>query len=504
MTEKSIIIIGAGISGLATGCYGQMNGYRTQIFELHTLPGGLCTAWKRKKYTFDGCIHWLIGAGPDSGFHHVWEELGAVQGRSMVYHHEFIRFRSPNGKALAVYTDIDRLEQHMKALFPVDAGPIEEYTQAARHFTRFDLFALPILTPWETIRVLPFAGSLLKWGRITMQDFAARFRDPFLRQVFPLIHNYPPFPMAGHLANLASWHSQNSGWPTGGSLPFALAIQRRYCDLGGEIHYRSRVEKVLVEAGPKHGRGTDRAVGVRLADGTEHYADVVISAADGYTTIFDMLGGEYVNDQIRDYYAQPPSRQEHGILVSLGVSRDLANEPHAVTYLLEQPTTIAGQERERLTVEHYSFDPTMAPAGKSAIGVWLESSYAYWQDMHGDTEKYETEKQRVANAVIGQLERYYPGISGQIEVVDVATPLTIERYTGNWRGSEAWFPKRSGLGVMLKGLSRTLPGLDDFYMVGQWAGAAGGLPMAAASGRKLIQALCRSHRRPFLTSLPSD
>ena len=44
MTDKSIIIIGAGIAGLSAGCYGQMNGYRTQIFEMHNLPGGLCTS----------------------------------------------------------------------------------------------------------------------------------------------------------------------------------------------------------------------------------------------------------------------------------------------------------------------------------------------------------------------------------------------------------------------------------------------------------------------------
>ena len=48
MAEKSIIIIGAGIAGLSAGCYGQMNGYRTHIFEMHSLPGGLCTAWKRR------------------------------------------------------------------------------------------------------------------------------------------------------------------------------------------------------------------------------------------------------------------------------------------------------------------------------------------------------------------------------------------------------------------------------------------------------------------------
>ncbi len=60
--DKSITIIGAGIAGLSVGCYAQMNGYRTKIFEMHNKPGGLCTAWKRNGYTIDGCIHHLAGA----------------------------------------------------------------------------------------------------------------------------------------------------------------------------------------------------------------------------------------------------------------------------------------------------------------------------------------------------------------------------------------------------------------------------------------------------------
>ena len=57
MPEKSILIIGAGIGGLSTGCYARINGYRAAILEMHTTPGGLCTSWKRHGYTFDGSIH---------------------------------------------------------------------------------------------------------------------------------------------------------------------------------------------------------------------------------------------------------------------------------------------------------------------------------------------------------------------------------------------------------------------------------------------------------------
>ncbi len=88
---KSIIIIGAGIAGLSAGCYARMNGYDITIFELHSLPGGLCTAWERKGYTFDGCIHYLFGSGPGQPFYQTWVELGAVQDRPMVHHDEFMQ-----------------------------------------------------------------------------------------------------------------------------------------------------------------------------------------------------------------------------------------------------------------------------------------------------------------------------------------------------------------------------------------------------------------------------
>jgi phytoene dehydrogenase-like protein len=67
--KKKINIIGAGIAGLCAGCYGQMNGYETEIFEMNNVPGGFCTAWKRNSYTIDGCIEWLMGINPDSVFY---------------------------------------------------------------------------------------------------------------------------------------------------------------------------------------------------------------------------------------------------------------------------------------------------------------------------------------------------------------------------------------------------------------------------------------------------
>jgi cation diffusion facilitator CzcD-associated flavoprotein CzcO len=53
MAEKSMIIIGAGLAGLSTGCCAQMNDYRSHIFEHHTVPGGVAATWKRQGYTIN-------------------------------------------------------------------------------------------------------------------------------------------------------------------------------------------------------------------------------------------------------------------------------------------------------------------------------------------------------------------------------------------------------------------------------------------------------------------
>jgi len=60
---KRIVIVGGGVAGLSTCCYARMNGYEAEIHESHTIPGGLCTTWKRGCYQFDGSLEWLVGHG---------------------------------------------------------------------------------------------------------------------------------------------------------------------------------------------------------------------------------------------------------------------------------------------------------------------------------------------------------------------------------------------------------------------------------------------------------
>lgn len=498
----SIIIIGAGIAGLSAGCYARMNGYDAHVFELHDKPGGLCTSWQRKGYTIDGCIHWLVGTKPGSSFNRVWRELGALRGKKIIDHEEFFRFEGRSGKTFVMYADADRLERHMKELAPGDAGLIEEFAAAVRGLSRVDI---PLAKPREIAsrlegvkalpKMLPVMRPLIKYRKTSVRDFAQRFTDPFLHEVFSSIFDLPGFPLLGLLFTLAWLHKRDAGYPMGGSLEFARAIEKRYLDLGGQLLYESRVERIVVENG--------LAVGVRLEDGSEHRADTVISAADGHATIFDMLEGKYVDAEIRRRYDTQPIF-EPLVYVALGVADDLAGEPHSVSFPLPAPITIAGEERDRLDVVNQSFDPTLAPPGKSVLVTMIPSHYPYWEKLYRDRDAYEEEKRRIADTVTSAIAGRFPRIAGKVEMTDVATPITYRRYTNNWKGSyEGWLLTTDNMAEgMLKGYKKTLPGLDRFYMIGQWTTPGGGLPPAASSGREVIQIICHRDGRPFVTSEP--
>jgi len=103
----------------------------------------------------------------------------------------------------------------------------------------------------------------------------------------------------------------------GGSLNFVLPIEKQYRKLGGQVTYGAAVEKILVE--------NDRAVGVRLADGSEHRADIVVSAADGYSTIYKMLDGRYVDGEIEKRYKNWKLTRPI-VMISFGIAREFKGE----------------------------------------------------------------------------------------------------------------------------------------------------------------------------------
>jgi phytoene dehydrogenase-like protein len=486
-----IIIIGGGIAGLCAGVYARRSGYDVDVFERHDRPGGLATSWQRGDYTFETCLHWLLGSNRSSAMHELWREVFDIDRLTFVNPEEFVRLESERGERLSIYTNVDRMETQLLRVAPRDEAEIRRLTAAIRRFARFELPDPG--EPWrhnlrKALRALPDLPALIRWSRLSSVEYGKRFSYPLLRRFFGT-DEAASLSAVALIFSLAWMTENNAGYPIGGSQAVIRLIVENLQRLGGRLRLASEVQGVLIDR--------DAAVGVRLAGGRTELADWVVSAADGHSTIFKLLGGKYVDETIARRYESMSTFPSY-LQVSLGIARDLAAQPGFLTRLLDAPLSVdPSTELREVSFRVFHFDPTFAPAGKTAVTCFLPTrNFEYWTNLRArDSAKYGVEKDRVAEAVIAVLERFVPDVRAAIEVKDVSTPATVIRYTGNWKGSmEGWLLTPA---TGLRPLPETLPGLEQFLMIGQWVMPGGGLPSGLMTARAAIQSICKRDRAAF-------
>jgi phytoene dehydrogenase-like protein len=488
---RKVVIIGGGIAGLCAGVYAQKCGYQAEVLEMHDIAGGLATSWRRHGYTFETCLHWFVGSKPGGDMHPQWEEVFDIEELQFIDPVEFMRIESEDGETLRIPTNVDQLEVELLRRAPQDEVEIKRLTNAIRSLSKFK-----IPDPGRNwmgnlgtyVHDLPYLPLFFEFSKLTGKEYANRFSDRLIRSFFAG-GEMGQMSAIALVFSLAWMNAGNAGYSIGGSQAIIRLIQKKLVELGGEIRFGAKVSRIVVQ---------DRsAAGVELESGEFVAADWVISAADGHSTIFELLEGRYADEQTRAQYDTMPIFPSY-LQVSFGVAMDLKQQPPMLNLLLDSPFWIdPGTEVPNVSFRFFHFDPTFAPAGKTAVTCFLPTRNAeYWTALDvRDPITYRTEKNRVAEAVIKILERRIPGICRAIEAVDISTPATVIRFTGNWKGSmEGWLPTPS---TGFKAIRNTLPGLERFLMVGQWVLPGGGLPSGMLTARPAVQAICKQDGVPF-------
>ena len=489
--DRKIVIVGGGIAGLCAAVYAQKCGYQAEVLEMHDMAGGLAMSWRRGHYTFETCLHWLFGSNPTDAMYGQWREVFDIEKLTFVDPAEFVRIETEGGDGLSFWTDAERLEAELLKRAPQDAIAIRRFIGEVRKLGNFKM-------PDPAKGWVANAGTLLRDAfclallrrltGMTGKDYGAQFTDPLIRAFFGM-GEMGKLSALALVYSLAGMNVRNAGYCHGGSQAIIRLIEARLTSLGGRVRYGAKVERIVVENGV--------AVGVELTGGERIAADWVISAADGYTTIYKMLDGKYTSPAVDKIYESLEPFPSY-LQVSLGVKMDLTAQPGHLGLLLNAPLDVdPGTQAEHLSFRIFNFDPTFAPPGCTAVTCFMTTRNAeYWVNLRkNDLTRYRAEKERIAQAAIGTLEKRIPGLRQVIEVTDVATPATIVRYTGNWKGSmEGWMlvPKTG-----VRPLPSTLPGLRQFRMVGQWVQPGGGLPSGPMSARPAIKAICRQDQVPF-------
>jgi phytoene desaturase len=434
VSPRSAIVVGAGIGGLTAAMKLAHQGVAVQLFEKQPVPGGRCGRLEAEGFRWDLGPTILL-------MPFVLERAFASVGRALADYLTLHRC-DPNyrvhwrdGSSLTLSSDLTAMRQELERLEP---GSFERFLRflakgqvrhdvALEHFVgrHFDSLA-QFLTPANLPRIFEVGAH-----RTLHAQVSRAFRDPRLREAMSFQTMYlgvSPYEAPAVFSLLPYTELAVGIWyPQGGLGEIAYALERVCREEGVGLHYRAPVERVLVEQG--------RAVGVRLGDGTEHRADVVVCNAD-YV---------WAQKHLVDAPARALARLEtlrftsSGYLLYWGLKRRQEGFLHHNVYLGRDFQGSFADIFERLQVPgDVSFyvnaparlDPSVAPAGKDALYVLVPVPH---RAPHLD---WKVEGPRVRAQVLERLAAEgHPDVAADLEVERIITPDDWEAQLNLERGS---------------------------------------------------------------------
>lgn len=449
-----VIVIGAGVGGMVCAGFLARAGKSVLLLDHHYLPGGCCTAFPRKGYTFDAAVH-HIGACGRFGI------IGQILSRFGV-NFEFVHLDPMDNLTFPDFdfqipADIDDYAQQLAQRFP------DEKEQIAQFFKDFVRLYRQILRR---------EGPLLdRYRRASFEEFLRDyFADPDVRRILGAQWGYLGSPVeeisaVGMCQMLVSYLKDGAYYPKGSTQAFSDALAENLLHTGAHVLLKTAVSEILIDKG--------RACGIRTEDGRTVRADVVVSNVDARQLFHDMLPDSVCSEERSRMGELRVAPSYYGLYLAVPTELDLSQLPRGFYYLSDDD---GGKAIEWIYLSVPTrYDASLALPGKQIISmtVGVRSSvpeYAAWQD----------DKSQMANAIISYLDTRVPGLRQNIEFMDSASPRTIARYIRTKDGvAYGWavLPDQSGDARFPSKTS-----LNGLYLVGQWTSPGPGVAAVAASG----------------------
>ena len=495
--QKRIIIIGAGVAGLSAGIYAEQHGFHAVILEKNPVVGGMCVGWKRKGFYLDGCIHWLTGTKEGTFLNEMWKNLDAFKSQDDILYLPSWGTYEYQGQKVTMWRDLDRAEREWKELSPVDGKMIHKFFKMVRDFTKVELpLDLPLsMIPLNRkialgLKVLSIWPSYLKTMNQTCEQFANKFQSPVIRfaltksqvgdgNLFSMLYSYATI-VAG-----------DGGIPIGASQPMVERMKEKFLSLGGALKLNANVDSVIIENGV--------ARGVKLINGEVFKGDYVVSCLDTNYTLKRLLRDQYPFPSFQKRFDNPKRHPSPScVLLQFAIDKD-NGLPTPYSFNCE-PFSVGGISINHLTVRNYAYDETFTRDDKTVLSVLIDQSnleYPYWRALSKNRQLYLKTKQEIADEVKQRILNRFSSI-GELELLDVSTPYTFNRYVNTSNGVYMgfFFTKRDSMFAH----SGVLHGLKNFYLSGQWMQGPGGLPIAMTQGKFAIQRICKKEKLSFVFS----
>lgn len=481
--QKKVIIIGAGLTGLSAGIHLQNSSIATEIFEISGQAGGVFSAWERRHYRFDGCIHWMVGTKPGDLINKLYREIDLLTEDTQIYNAESIEVEI-GGTMYGIPLELDAFKTFLLSVSPEDAPMIKEFCYNIEGMKNSKMLIGAPGNLSEFISMFTeswgFINLARKYTSKTVKEYAEKFNNNTIKSIIYSLMP-PEYSLMGLFMMLGTRMGENAGYPIGGAYEAVRRIEQKYRSLGGIINYNSKVDEIIVENG--------KATAVK-SKGEIYPADAVIAACDMYDTLKNMLGGKYQHKQL-DTMLESAELFQPLILVSYGLKKRF-DIPYSITFECPDGIHTAPDHIEKqLNFRSFEFDPTSAPENCSSVMAMFTSELDYWQTLRSrDITEYRLKKKEFSDEVTEIINKRIHGFKDAIEVVDVATPATYIRYANLYKGSfEGFAPTPAAIRTNIR---KTIDGIKGLYLCGQWTTAGGGLCTAVASGKDAARSVLKA------------
>jgi phytoene dehydrogenase-like protein len=499
--EYDAAVIGGGIAGLSAAAHLAQAGKKVVLFEQHDTPGGYYTSFGRDGIIFDITAHWTVA---HEQVNRMLAGLGA-EPIAFVHHPAIGRYVGPGaGGGILLVHDRQRFVRSILDAYPSASAAAVEKLIALALKVEAEIRSIEPRSPElmgfaEKARMLVEAPLKLR----TVLRYSRMPGAKFLESLFPgdvlaglraalyMLAPIKDFSAIGMLLYIGFALRGSAYQPEGGAIKAAEAFAAAAARHGVEIRYGARVKSILTETG--------RVCGVTLASGETIRSRNVVSAADIRQTFERFLDPALTPADFRRKLASTPVS---GTFVILSIALDTAPaawgfDPLDAFFIetsdINAALTPDDPEHSLISLQFPEFRKEASDRRLFGLQIVAPATFEYQNHWatgpgHKRTAEYGLVKADFAQRLITRAERYMPGLREHVVSLDIATPMTMHRYTLNDLGAAVGWSYTS-----TQRWQQKVAFIEGLYLAGHWVGPSG-IYNVAQSGRNAAELILRHDR----------
>lgn len=495
MKQKKVIVVGAGVAGLASAIRLQHAGYQVELLEKEGMPGGKMHRIEKDGYKFDlgptivmmpelyREVFSLAGRNPDD-----YIPMEKLDPMYSVY------FGDDLGTKYEMSNDLVHLMNTLEAFSDEDAAGFLAYLQeiyrrftvAKNHFIQqpfrnaSDFYNLSTIRQGLKLKTLDSAESFIsKYIKNERLKQMISFQTLYIGiSPFDGPSLYTMIPMIEFLYGV--WFIK------GGMYKMATSMERLFLELGGEVRYNTTVEEIVIEDG--------KAKGVRV-NGDLEKSDFVMCNADFPFAMKHLIKEDTAKGKYTDKRIDEMKYSCSCFVMYLGMDKkyDGVENVHNFVFNDALEDNMEGIFQGELLEDpsYYVYigskkDPSLAPEGKDGLYILVPVSDLSTASYEWDEETIQYYRNNILNSLekIEGFENVKEDIVSETYMTPVDFKDKFNAYNGACFGLRPTLTQSNHLRPQSKATN-----CENLYFTGSSTHPGAGVPIVLLSAKIAVQEL---------------